>query len=72
MFFSSSYQGQGSRGMPHMHTVEMERDAGLECLTVIERFYALAADPGRLRHAFFTLGQATGCGRPESPVKQRP
>jgi hypothetical protein len=27
--------GQGSQGMPHMHTVERERDAGLECLAVI-------------------------------------
>jgi len=38
--------------MPHMHTVERERDAGLECLAVIARFYGLAADAGKLRHEF--------------------
>ena len=52
MLLRSSYQGRGSQGMPHTHTVEMERDAGLECLAVIARLYGLAADTGKLRHEF--------------------
>ena len=52
MFLCSSHQGQESQGMPHMHAVERERDAGLECLAVIARFYGLAADVGKLRHEF--------------------
>ena len=52
MFLCSSHQGQGSQGMPHIHTVEMERDTGLECLAIIARFYGLAADVGNLRHEF--------------------
>jgi subfamily B ATP-binding cassette protein HlyB/CyaB len=38
--------------MPHTRTVEMGRDAGLECLAVIARLYGLAADVGKLRHEF--------------------
>jgi subfamily B ATP-binding cassette protein HlyB/CyaB len=38
--------------MPHIHSGEINRDAGLECLAVIARLYGLAADVGKLRHEF--------------------
>jgi subfamily B ATP-binding cassette protein HlyB/CyaB len=38
--------------MPHIHSGEMDRDAGLECLAVIARLYGLAVDIGKLRHEF--------------------
>ena len=52
MSLCSPDQGQGRQGMPHIHSGEMNRDAGLECLAVIARLYGLAADVGKLRHEF--------------------
>ncbi len=48
----SPRHGQGTQGMPHIHSGEIDRDAGLECLAVIARLYGLAADVGKLRHEF--------------------
>ena len=52
MSLCSPHHGRGTQGMPHIHSRETNRDAGLECLAVIARFYGLAADIGRLRHEF--------------------
>jgi ATP-binding cassette, subfamily B, bacterial HlyB/CyaB len=52
MSLCSPNYGQGTQGMPHIHSGEMDRDTGLECLAVVARLYGLAADIGKLRHEF--------------------